>query len=258
MERRPRVGIFDSGIGGLSVLKQCLNILPYADYLYLGDNARAPYGSRSTEEITAFTAEALDVFREREVDVAVLACNTATAVCINEMRMRYEFPIVGVEPAVSLAARRKHVLVLVTPRTAESARLHTLLSNYPDVHFEVVALPNLAAAIEAHFTRSAPLTLSDHLPAESACDCAVLGCTHYALIAEEIERYLRMPVYDGAEGAARRASQLVFLGRDFHLYPPMTTTTTPEISVEFLGNSKELNENVYKTNIRFQYFRKKL
>ena len=101
-----RVGVFDSGIGGLTVLKACVGKLPDCLFYYYGDNARAPYGSRPRGEIVRFVAEALRRFERIGVDAAVLACNTATAVCAEQMRAAFPFPVVGVEPYLAGAIER--------------------------------------------------------------------------------------------------------------------------------------------------------
>ncbi len=261
MRTAPIVGVFDSGIGGLSVLRACLRTCPGAHFLYYGDNRHAPYGSRPPEEIARFTGNALRLFARRRADVAVIACNTATAVCIDEMRRKFSFPIVGVEPAVGEAAKHhRDILVLATPRTAESERLKTLLERFPEAHFTVLPLPRLAAAIEDHFCRKGRLTLPEHFP-PLPCDCAVLGCTHYALIGREIAEYLHVPVYDGTLGTARRVKELLQIGTaDHHPTPAevfdknIFSSNFSKNSVTFLGNSKHMNENVMRANICFQCF----
>ena len=254
MKKRPKVGIFDSGIGGLSVLKACLTVFPEGQYYYFGDNEHAPYGSRSPEEITRYTEHAMHTFEKRGVSVAVIACNTATAVCIDEMRKKFSFPIVGVEPAVGQAVKQhKNILVLATPRTAESDRLKRLLARFPYAEFTVCGLPHLAAAIEAYFHDGEGLTISDHF-AKIPCDAVVLGCTHYALISEKIAEYLGVPVYDGAEGTARRVKFLLNVGTADHLDHGVFFGNKSHISVVFLGKSKHMNEKLFKSNICSQYF----
>ena len=199
-----RVGVFDSGIGGLTVLAACARLNPACTFYYFGDNGRAPYGSRPPEEITSFVREALDRFKILKVDAAVLACNTATAVCADLLRAEYSFPIVGMEPAVKPAAEVcERVLVLATPRTAESARLHALIKCYPNRHFTVHAAEGLAAAIEEKFLRGKELELSEFLP-KGRFDGVVLGCTHYSFLREEISAFYGAPVFDGALGTAKR------------------------------------------------------
>ncbi|MBR7186624.1 MAG: glutamate racemase [Clostridia bacterium] len=259
MEKRLQVGVFDSGMGGLSVLAECLRLFPEPIYYYYGDNARAPYGSRPKEEIANFTEEALRAFEGLGVDAAILACNTATAVCAEEMRKKFTFPIVGVEPAIKQAAKQcRRVLVLATPRTAESERLAALVARFPETAFTVFAAERLAAAIEEHLLGKKMLALQEHLPLRANYEGIVLGCTHYSLVKGEIASYFKAPVYDGAEGTAKRLKNLLFVGRSDHAYPAVTTLHFSEKTVIFLGKSRKTNEHVYNTNICFQCFRKKI
>lgn len=199
-----RVGFFDSGIGGLTVLAACRRRFPALSCYYLGDNARAPYGNRPAEEVAAFTREALMRFSALGVDAAVIACNTATAVCLPALREQFPFPVLGTEPAVLPAARAaREILVLCTPRTAQSDRLKALAARCPHCLVTVRACPGLAEAIERRFARGERVELQDHLPG-GRYGAVVLGCTHYAFLAEEIAAFYSAPVFDGAEGVARR------------------------------------------------------
>lgn len=252
MKKRLKVGIFDSGIGGLTVLRECVRSAPYAKYYYLGDNERAPYGSRSEEEILSFTREALGMFQNRGVDAAVIACNTATAVAADELRREFSFPLIGVEPAVKpAAAAGKNILVLATERTAKSARMRMLLGRFPECDFQVFPCLNLAGAIEKYFAAGEPILLSAHLPA-GKFDAVVLGCTHYSFFADQIAGFYGCPVYDGNAGVAKRLSQilkLICLGRTAHL----TTTRNPnncfsfsaKKCVKFIGKCRKQNKSVY-------------
>ena len=261
--RMVRIGVFDSGIGGLTVLAACRRLLPAVRFYYWGDNGHAPYGSRPREEIASLALRAMGRFARLGVDGAVIACNTVTAVCIGQLRAACKFPVIGMEPAVRPAALAcKHVLVLATPRTAESGRLQALIARCRGCNFEVCALPHLAGAIEGALTRGERLTLSDHLP-RGSYDGVVLGCTHYAFFREEIARFYGCKVFDGGEGAARRLKNVLKLGMDDHAQPPQTTIN-PNIcfnqnckerglgGVIFLGKSRKINESVYKTNICFR------
>ena len=203
-KRRFRVGIFDSGIGGLTVLSECVRRVPYATYFYFGDNHRAPYGSRSEEEITSFAREALLYFKRLKVDAAVIACNTATAVAADELRREFSFPVLGVEPAIKPAASVcKKVLLLATERTTESAKLKMLLGRFPDCAVKVAPCKYLAGAIEKYFTEGESFLLSAHLP-QGKFDGVVLGCTHYSFFAQQISAHYSAPVFDGNEGVAKR------------------------------------------------------
>ena len=212
MAQRVSIGIFDSGAGGLGVLFECLRLSHGVRYFYLADEAHAPYGSRTEQEIASYVREGLQIFKALGVGAAVLACNTATAACVEEMRRAFPFPVVGTEPAVRLAERAgcKHALVLVTPRTAQCARFRALLARERE-RFTVFSPPRLASAVERFVTEGEPLSLSCHLP-RGAFGGVVLGCTHYTLVKDEIAAFYASPVFDGNLGTARRVLSLA--GRD--------------------------------------------
>lgn len=203
------VGVFDSGIGGLTVLSECVRRLPDCDYLYFGDNAHAPYGSRSPEEITSLVRTALRVFDAYGADAAVLACNTATAVCARAMREEFSFPVVGTEPAVKPAAFRcAQALVLATPRTVRSERLRRLVGRFPQCSFTLFAPVGLAGAIERAEGQAGAIDLKEHLP-RGKYDGVVLGCTHYIYLRKEISAFYRAPVFDGNRGTAERLAAVL-------------------------------------------------
>ncbi len=210
MAEVPVVGVFDSGVGGITTLHACVRVLPRVRFLYFGDNGNAPYGSRPKEEIARLVGGALERLERENVSAAVLACNTATACCIEEMRRRFYFPVIGTEPAIKPAANAcRNVLVLCTPRTASSERMRSLISRFPETNFTVRPLEGLAAAIEAHYLQGTLLRLSDHLPAGRGYDGVVLGCTHYVFLKEEIGSYYGCKVFDGNEGIARRLKKVL-------------------------------------------------
>ncbi len=250
-----RVGVFDSGIGGLTVLKACLAAAPHFRYFYYGDNLRAPYGGRPPEEIAAFTQQAFERFRAEGTDAAVVACNTASAVCLGSLRRKFSFPVVGMEPAVAPAARLcKKILILCTPYTAGSSRLRTLLARFPARTFTVHAAPRLAGAIEDRFLRGVPFDLCDHLP-RGEWDGVVLGCTHYGFFRREISAFYGAPVFDGAEGTARRLLAVVSspdLDGEWkekaktNKSLPSEWSKTAANRVVFLGDSAENNRKVLK------------
>lgn len=264
MKKRLKVGIFDSGIGGLNVLRECVLRAPYAKYYYFGDNGHAPYGSRSEEEILAFTREAFLLFRKKGVDAVVIACNTATAVAVGEMRREFSFPVVGIEPAVKPAAKEcKSVLVLATEQTANSTRMKMLLGRFSDCDFKVFACANLAGAIEKYYSAGEPFLLSAHLPC-GKFDGVVLGCTHYSFFSNQISAYYSAPVYDGSQGTAKRLDQvlkMIMLGKIAHY----TTTQNPnncfsfsdEKTVKFIGKCRKINEMVYNRTFVLEKIEKK-
>ncbi len=252
MEKIPRVGIFDSGIGGLTVLHACVQALPHAQYFYFGDNLRAPYGSRDRGEVTRFVEEGLRVLEGEGVDAVILACNTATALAAERMREIFPFPVLGMEPALLPAAKRcKNALVLATPATAGSERFSLLLKRAGEDRFTVFAPRGLAAAVERAACTGERIELEKHLPA-GTFDGVVLGCTHYIYLKEEISAFCSCPCFDGNEGTVRRLTNIL-RSLDRPSKPPVTRGEFSDKKVIFLGNSADFNKFIYNTNKRFQF-----
>ena len=152
-DQRP-IGVFDSGVGGLTVLREIIRRTPSESTIYLGDNARAPYGVRSDEEVLAFSSQSLDALAERDVKAIVVACNTSTAVGIVALRRRYDLPILGVirpgASAAALASRNRRVGVIATPATIRShAYFSAIKDENPAVEVYEHATPALVPLVEA-------------------------------------------------------------------------------------------------------------
>ena len=151
-DERP-IGVFDSGVGGISVLAELVRRMPRENYLYFGDSANAPYGSRSAEEVRALTeAHALELMR-RGAKAIVIACNTATGAAIAYLREKYaDFPFIGVEPAIKPAAEAHpggRILVMATPLTAASEKFRRLMAQHSaEAELIPVPCPSLARMIE--------------------------------------------------------------------------------------------------------------
>lgn len=255
------IGFFDSGIGGLSVLDSCRKLLPDVPFYYLGDNARAPYGNLSPAKIREYTHEALSLFLRLRVRAVVLACNTVTAVCIEEMRSQFPFPIIGTEPAVLPAIRNGgNVGVLATRATQESARFLRLTKQAEAIEgagrLIPLACPDLAGIIERNVT-NAVFSYAPYLP-KASLDGVVLGCTHYVFIKKQIGAFYNCPIYDGNEGVACRLKAIVK-----NLPKPINgglegVVNTP-FSVLSLGSQKAPifflgGQNVYNKRIYEQMF----
>jgi len=207
--RIPKGGIafFDSGIGGLTVLAACRKHLPNETFYYYGDNAHAPYGNRSEKQIKRFVLRAFKKINTLNVRAAVIACNTATTVCIEELRKRYSFPIVGTEPAVCTAAMKGgKVLVLATSATSKSVQFQRLCNRakelFPQAEIKIAPCEKLAGQIERRMGKG-NYDFSPFLPRENPTS-VVLGCTHYIYIGSKIAQFYGCDVYDGNEGVARR------------------------------------------------------
>ena len=203
VRRRP-VGVFDSGVGGLTVLHELLVQLPAEDFVYLADSARFPYGARTGAELEGFALEVAEELIARHVKLLVVACNSATAAALPALRERLQQTTLGVDvlgvvqpgavQAVA-ATRNGRVGLLATPATVESGSYARAMADAdPFVKLTSVACPDLAAIIEAGFpfdehvvdtvrTYCAPLR-------EAGVDTVVLGCTHYPLVRPMLQRML--------------------------------------------------------------------
>lgn len=267
------VGIFDSGVGGLTVLDACRKKLPFVRFVYFGDNGNAPYGGRDAEEIFALSCACCRKLLACGVDVIVVGCNTATSACVGRLREAFAVPVIGTEPAVKSAAQRsKNVLVLATPATVRGARLRTLIERFPDCKFTLFPCETLARSIEREELSRIDLSF---LP-QGDFDGVVLGCTHYVLIKERIRQRYGVPVYDGNEGVASRLEEVVgtlaskrtvgkdgakgclFSVKNREEFPPAGKTNKcldflPENGgkkrakgVKFIGKHKKINRKMYK------------
>jgi glutamate racemase len=192
------IGVFDSGVGGLTVLAELRRRLPGESSVYLGDNARTPYGPRPAGEVRRFTLEAVDWLLAQDVKLLVLACNTATARALPDVRARSLVPVIGVvrPGAVSAAAatRGRRVGVIATAGTVESGAYHdAIVEADPAIRVAQLACPELVPMVEAGILdgRRAETVLRAYLEplvAEHAgMDTLLLGCTHYPLLRGPIE-----------------------------------------------------------------------
>jgi glutamate racemase len=213
------IGLFDSGFGGLSVALEIRRLLPGERLLYVADSLFCPYGSRSPDEIRWRTLLAVDALIERGIKLLIVACNTATAVVLEELRVRFSIPIIGLEPAVKpaiAASRNGRIAVLATPRTAASERLHRLIQQYGQgVDVRAVAAPGLVDLVEAGSIDDdraveAVKPLIEPLIREGV-DTLVLGCTHYPFLRGAIQAVAGSGVtlVDSGAAIARRARALL-------------------------------------------------
>lgn len=237
-----KIGVFDSGIGGLTVLKEIDSALGGATLYYYGDNYNAPYGGKSADEILSLTLPAFDEFLSLGVDVAVVACNTVTAVCIDKLRALYPYKIIGTEPAVVPAVRAcGGAVVLCTRATAKSERFSSLLARAGGKVSAYVP-EDLAGDIERHAGDLNGVRLFNHFypPFFKKFPCAVLGCTHYIFLKRRISEYLSLPVIDGNRGTALHlVKELTILG--------FKTDVKSKNEIFFLNLSKNHNKSVFES-----------
>jgi len=204
------IGVFDSGVGGLTVLREILRRSPHESTIYLGDNARAPYGVRPDDEVVRFSMQALDELASRDVKALVVACNTSTAVALRDLRARYDLPVLGVvrpgASAASLATRNRRVGVIATPATVRShAYFNAIKDENPAVEVYEHATPAFVPLVEAGriggpdveaiVAESLAPLLGERdqagefvfpLPPSARVDTLLLGCTHYPLLRNAI------------------------------------------------------------------------
>lgn len=213
------IGVFDSGLGGLSVLRALHARLPQADLTYVADSGHAPYGERDDEFIIERSAHICDFLLARSVDAIVVACNTATAAAIHLIRRAHPtLPVVGVEPGVKPAVARSHnkrVGVLATPSTLASEKYKRLIENHgPGATIVPQACPGLAREIEAGELNSPALRdLVERFSAplrEAGVDTVVLGCTHYPFVAPLFKAALGngIDLMDTSEAVATQTARL--------------------------------------------------
>jgi glutamate racemase len=187
------IGVFDSGVGGLTVLHECLVTLPNEDFVYLGDHARLPYGPRPLAEVRRFAHEIGAYLEAQGVKIVVVACNTATSAALPELQQSLSVPVIGVitpeAHAAVRATRNRRIGLLATQGTVDSRRYEQLVTTLDaGVHFTAVACPRLVPLIEAdEDTTDAVREYAAPLK-DAGCDTVILGCTHYPLIRPVFQR----------------------------------------------------------------------
>jgi glutamate racemase len=243
------IGVFDSGVGGLTVLREITRRSPAESTIYLGDNARAPYGTRPDDEVLDFSTQSVDALVERDVKAVVIACNTSTAVALPHLRRRYDLPILGVirpgAAAASLASRNRRVGVIATPATVRSrAYFWAIKEENPAIEVYEHATPALVPMVEAGRLSGpevdatvaeslAPL-LGERdadgefvfpLPPSARIDTLLLGCTHYPLLRPVISAVAgeRVAIVDSATATASSLAELLTING---LEAPGTTRGT--------------------------------
>ena len=234
---KPFTAIFDSGVGGLTVLRACVRRCPGERFGYFGDNANAPYGNRAPEEIERLAFSAFSFLARYPLKAAVVACNTVTAVCVEKLRAAFPFPIVGMEPAVRpavAAAGGGEVLLLATRATLESARVKSLSEKTggnitPLAGERARHMAGLSAVDVEGLLRTVP---------RGKYAAAVLGCTHYVFVKERIAKALGCPVFDGNSGTADHLSEILNIRSE-------KSKKEPKNCVFFIGKAKNANKTFY-------------
>lgn len=213
MKQDKPIGIFDSGVGGISVLRAAVRELPHENFCYFGDSANAPYGPRPTAEVQRLSEAVVGHLLTREVKAIVIACNTATSAAAALLRRKYPMlPIIGIEPAVKPAVEQhpgQQIIVMATPLTLREEKFTQLAERYRQRATIVpLAAPDLVEFVEAGTTDTPMVHEYLHkllAPYAATAAAVVLGCTHFPFVRAAIAQEVRpgIPIIDGGAGTAR-------------------------------------------------------
>ncbi|MED3515621.1 glutamate racemase [Bacillus subtilis] len=216
-----KIGFFDSGIGGMSVLYEAIKVLPYEDYIFYADTLNVPYGEKSKIEVREYIFNAVEFMASQNIKALVIACNTATSIAIENLRENFDFPIIGIEPAVKPAIKncedeRKRVLVVATNLTLKEKKFHNLVKEI-DHHdlVDCLALPGLVEFAE-NFDFSEYKVIKYLKTELSSFDLkqygtVVLGCTHFPFFKKSFEKLfgINVDIISGSIGTARQLKKIL-------------------------------------------------
>ncbi len=257
MAKRQPIGFFDSGVGGISVLKKAVELLPYEDFIYFGDSVHAPYGDKDVETIRKMSFDAMDFLLSFDCKAIVVACNTATSAAIEEIREKYShIPVIGIEPALKVAIDHTEdgkILVLATIRTLQENKFRKLSEKYAESRKIIsLPLPGLVEIIESgdQYQQRSYDYLRDALKkVDRDISAVVLGCTHYPFVKPSLRRIFGEDVLivDGSEGTARHL-------KDVLVEKNLLSTDDKDGSVRIFNSSEEkrfitLSKSLLEENI---------
>lgn len=209
------VGVLDSGVGGISILRALVEFMPYENFMYFGDSANAPYGEKTREEIRRLTMDNVAVLLEQGCKTIVVACNTATAAAIDQLREKYpDIPMIGLEPALKPAVLHKEnsrIIVMATPFTLKEQKFEALKNRYKD-RAEIISLPcpEIVRFVERQEIYSPELLFYLRRKFEpylgQKIDAIVLGCTHFPFVRKAVQEVAGRDVilYDSALGVGKQ------------------------------------------------------
>jgi len=213
------IGVFDSGIGGTSILSEINNLLPNEDTIYLSDSANAPYGQRSPQEIIALSIKNTEYLLKQGCKIIVVACNTATTNAIKTLRNNYDVPFIGIEPAIKPAALKTttNVIGILATKGTLNSQLFEQTSNTINDRIKIIEQvgEGLVELIENGKINSKEMTLllEKYLYniLEKNADCIVLGCTHYPYLIPQIQRIVgnNIDIIDSSEAVAKQTKRIL-------------------------------------------------
>ena len=246
------IAVIDSGVGGISVLKELIKVLPNENFLYFGDNVNAPYGTKTSDEVKNIMINNVSELIRRGAKAIVIACNTATAASIAELRDMYkDFSIIGIEPAIKPAVlykKNSNILVMATPLTLKEDKFLALLNRFSqDANIITLPCPGLMELVEEGKI-SGPETeeflnnLFEDIKKEHI-DSVVLGCTHYPFVKNAIKKVLGedIKIFDGGEGTSRETQRKLLENNIEN-----KSGKNGEIIIECSDSKKDIKELSYK------------
>lgn len=209
------IGIFDSGIGGLTILEEIKKIIVHNNIIYYADSKNNPYGTKTDDELKKITSDIVDYLINQNCKIIVIACNTATTRCISYLRSKYPNIIfIGTEPAIKIACDNNYLntLVLGTTATVNSKSVKKLIekNKKPQQKIYLKACEGLANAIETNNNIKIDELLKEYLSPYHDIDSIILGCTHYPYVKDKIQKYFpKAAIYDSSEGVAKHLKKVL-------------------------------------------------
>jgi glutamate racemase len=217
MDKFSKIGVFDSGLGGLSVLHTIRQIMPNESLIYIGDSKNAPYGTKEKSEVLDLSKQVCNTLISNDVKAIVIACNTATSAAVNELRSTYDIPIIGMEPAIKPALRQTEgkVLVLATEMTLKEEKFQQLVESLEE-GYRIIKMPapEWVELVENHMSDT------DRVQKEvdgflnkvtEKIEAVVLGCTHFIFLKPYIRTHYKdkVEIFDGNMGTALQLKNLL-------------------------------------------------
>lgn len=246
MSSNKKIGFLDSGIGGITVLREAVKLLPNEDYVFFSDSVNNPYGDKSDEEIIARCDEIVNLLvNEKGCKAIVVACNTAAAKAVKALREKYtDTPFVAIEPAYKMVHDNNpdgFTLIMATKGTVASEKFRRLYYSYYNHKTSLLACVGLADLIEQDRKEELAVYLEEHLSAyRGRAQNVVLGCTHYPLVKKDISKVLgNVQFYDGSLGVSKRLKYILEEN-------DLLTDSKDKFTIDFIDSSAEKEQREQK------------